>query len=524
MPLVSDPSSRFEAYVGVRYAEPPLGDLRWTNPREPSPWNGSVYDATHYRPCCTQVLGTIQTLSLGPEYNNTDEDCLYLNVFRVLNTSSPDTLYPVMFWIHGGAYRYGSGEEYDSRILAQQGVVVVTINYRLGVMGFLSTDDSLAPGNFGLLDMVQGLRWVRDNIANFGGDPNQVTIFGNSAGGASTSLLLFSDLTEGLIHGVISQSGDALSTWAIYRPPDTNLPRAQELAAKVGCPTAPSSLMLDCLRTVDAELLVNTPVSGSDFNSAWAPRVDGYFIRAVPEELLAAGDFNAVPLFSGTVPDEVSDEFTDIPNIETGFDRTEKEQRMYNWSRRYKERADLIYASVVHEYDWPGNDYAKNRDLFIEMRSDFEYIAPHNAHSGGHSLVVPATHLYSFEHRSVNHPMPSWMGVPHFEECYYIYGTPFWANVSVKCPWGCNNVVWFDREAWTEEDATMSRRMMAAWTNFAKTGSPYNDVIPTWPHFESTSEAYVAINNTWTPGNYYKYQRTNFWNTYKPKLMNSTCY
>ena len=138
-------------------------------------------------------------MSFGAEFNNTSEDCLFLNIFapREDDVITPAPLYPVMVWIHGGSNRYGCAEEYDSRIIPRYDVIVVTVNYRLGILGYLSTDDDVAPGNFGLFDQQLALEWIQTNIASFGGDPDRVTIFGNSAGGANVALHMFSQSSQG---------------------------------------------------------------------------------------------------------------------------------------------------------------------------------------------------------------------------------------------------------------------------------------------------------------------------------------
>ncbi|XP_070545649.1 pyrethroid hydrolase Ces2e-like [Ptychodera flava] len=174
-----------DVYLGIPFAAPPIGDLRFAPPESPTLWS-DVRDAFSFKSSCPT-----------PGSLNGDEDCLYLNIYTPFANNDKDTVLPVMLWIHGGCFVYGTSEEYDGSILAQNDVIIVVANYRLGALGFLSTDDQVAAGNWGLLDNIMALQWIQKNIGNFGGDPNRVTVFGQSSGGVSSSLLLFSPLAAG---------------------------------------------------------------------------------------------------------------------------------------------------------------------------------------------------------------------------------------------------------------------------------------------------------------------------------------
>nr|XP_002730994.1 PREDICTED: carboxylesterase 3B-like [Saccoglossus kowalevskii] len=186
-------------FKGIPYAEPPVGDLRFAPPKPKTPWQGE-YDAADYGASCPQI-----TMEIVPPEKLQDEDCLFLNVF----VPQPRTVKAaVMIWIHGGGFMIGSGSHmYDATALvALNDVIVVTLNYRVGAFGFLSTGDDVLPGNNGLLDQIEALRWVQNNIAAFGGDPDCVTIFGESAGAMSAHLLVLSPLANGLFHRAIMQA------------------------------------------------------------------------------------------------------------------------------------------------------------------------------------------------------------------------------------------------------------------------------------------------------------------------------
>lgn len=234
------------AFNGVPYARPPVGPLRFKDPEPAEPWTG-VRDASKYGGICAQFE------MLGRKLIGSD-DCLYLNVYRPANDAAEKRA--VMVWIHGGAFVNGSGDSaiYGPDYLVRKDVVLVTINYRLGVLGFLNIDHEVATGNQGLKDQTMALKWVQENISSFGGDPDNVTIFGESAGGASVHYLTLSPLSQGLFHKAISQSGVVNNPWAAC----TQEPKkyAYQLAAQLGEPSTDPKTVVEFLRTVDAQKLV----------------------------------------------------------------------------------------------------------------------------------------------------------------------------------------------------------------------------------------------------------------------------
>jgi len=232
------------SFEGIPYAKPPLGDLRFQAPEPAEPWKG-VLEVKKPGPVCVQ-----RNLYFGQKDVVGSEDCLQLNVYAPDNVDAARRL-DVMVWIHGGGWISGSGDIYGPEYLADADVILVTFNYRLGPLGFLSTGDDVVPGNAGLKDMVQALRWVQKNIAAFGGNPDSVTIFGESAGGASVHHLMLSPLAKGLFHKAISQSGVAFTTGGTA-PPAEPRRNARILAKFVGCPATPSSEFRKCLLTKSA--------------------------------------------------------------------------------------------------------------------------------------------------------------------------------------------------------------------------------------------------------------------------------
>src|SRR5690242_4174183 len=274
-------------FLGIPYAAPPVGALRWQPPRPAAPWHGTRA-ATAYAPHCPQPSGAFGR-------GSTTEDCLYLNVFTPAGARGKHL--PVMVWVHGGSLRTGESDDYNPAGLVRDGVVVVTINYRLGALGFLA-DAALASrpggpsGNYGLMDQQAALRWVQRNIRGFGGNPGQVTLFGESAGGLSTLSQLVSPGARGLFQRAIVESGS-------YNPNQQSLATAeaagQAFATKAGCASNTAS----CLRA----LPVSTILANED-PVGYTPDVDGVVLRQSVKTALASGQFNRVPVMIGTNHDE----------------------------------------------------------------------------------------------------------------------------------------------------------------------------------------------------------------------------
>ncbi|VVC41617.1 Carboxylesterase type B, conserved site,Carboxylesterase, type B,Carboxylesterase type B [Cinara cedri] len=252
---VSRSGRNYFAFQGIPYAKPPVGNLRFKPPEPASSWNG-ILNATVEPPACIQKnMFMYQTANVLVG----SEDCLYLNVYTPKLPKIGHKNLPVMVWIPGGGFSSGHGgmRFYGPKYLMDKDVILVTMNYRLGVFGFLSTEDDVLPGNYGLKDQVAVLHWVQENIAKFGGDKKKVTLFGESAGGASVGLHLLSPMSKGLFHKAILQSGSPFCLWAVL-PPGLAERRAKAASTIMGCPSN-SKDMIDCLRLLPAETLVNLP-------------------------------------------------------------------------------------------------------------------------------------------------------------------------------------------------------------------------------------------------------------------------
>ncbi|KAB0794136.1 hypothetical protein PPYR_13756 [Photinus pyralis] len=300
-PLQTVLGKKIYSFRGIRYAKAPINELRFQPPEQVKGWAG-VYNATKDGAACPQ-----------PELSNTNEDCLFLNVYTTQlphKGSNPNR--PVLVFFHpGGYYSWGGySEAFGPDYLLDQDIVLVTLNYRLASLGFMSTGDKFAPGNNGLKDQVVALRWVKQNIASFGGNPNLVTIFGYSAGGATTSLMLVSPMAKGLFHRAIIMSGSGFGNWPV-RPHQFEL--AQKQARLVNCPDTDSESIFKCLKTKSAEEIGNSLYEFAEFAYgpilSWLPVIEPdcgqeRFLTDDPVKLLLRGEFERVPVITTVTAEE----------------------------------------------------------------------------------------------------------------------------------------------------------------------------------------------------------------------------
>jgi len=296
-----DGATPFSQFLGVPYALPPLGPLRWSPPSPVLPWEG-VKDASKHQELCLQRPYDQPSVLEG------SEDCLYLNVFtRSLEPASP---LPVVVWLHGGSFIFGGARNMGGDFIMEEEVVLVVPQYRLGAFGYLSTEDSTAPGNYGLLDQLEVLKWVQKHIGQFGGDPNLVTLGGVSAGAASTNYLMLSPKSDGLFHRAVAIGGSALAWWAdVPHPRDT----AFFLGEKLGCSSKNSSDLLACLKQADATTLMKaqdllyswqTDQIEREPVSIWSPRQDleagaGAVMPIPAHTAMEVGQIQPVPFLVG---------------------------------------------------------------------------------------------------------------------------------------------------------------------------------------------------------------------------------
>jgi para-nitrobenzyl esterase len=434
-------------FEGIPYAAPPVGKLRWKPPQPVRPWNG-VREATKFGARCMQgnVYGDMDFRDSGPS-----EDCLYLNVWTPAKDANANL--PVMVWIYGGGFAAGSTSEprQDGEMLAKKGVVVVSMNYRLGVFGFFAypglTAESVhhASGNYGLLDQVAALEWVRKNIAAFGGDPHEVTIFGESAGSFSVSALMASPLSKGLFARAMGESGAFLGKGHGTKPLAATAADDERFAASLGAKS------LAALRAMPASALLAAAMKGNP--TRFWPDVDGYFFPEDPHAIYAAGKQAHVPLLAGWNRDE--------GNYRSIFKNEDPTVQDYAaWAHRsFGDDAGkflkLYPAATGEQAKRSASDLAG--DQFIAFGT-WKWIQLQR--TTGDSTV----YRYEFDDAPPQPPGEPSHGAYHSSEIEFV----FQALPSKKLPW-------------RPEDEKLSELMSTYWTNFAKTGDPNGPGLPHWP-------------------------------------------
>ena len=439
-------------FKAIPYAAPPVGDLRWRAPQSPADWTG-VRDATSYGPACMQPNQPATAVS---------EDCLTLNVWTP--AARPEKPQPVMVWIHGGGFDFGSGSRYNGTAFVRDGVVLVTINYRLGRLGFFAhpalagkgPDGNLA--NFGLMDQIAALKWVRANIGAFGGDPKNITVFGESAGAASVNYLLASPMARGLFDKAISESGFARSAGSTLEE------------ARRGAENYAKSLKIDgdgpaaaaALRALPADVLVKSPpdIVGSD---RIGPIIDGVVANETVAQAFAKGDQARVPAIFGGNSFEASLTPGVLKNPDTVLSRIGAERdgavALFGGGDPAKAAANIVTLSLVIEPDR------------FQAREDAKW-------------GVPAwTYYFSYLPKAVRDQVP---GAGHGWEIAYAFDRLTKVDIHVPPSQQFAGISLIP--AATPEDEAIASAMHGYWVSFAKTGEPGSGGGPSWPAVKPGSD------------------------------------
>ncbi|XP_053613793.1 carboxylic ester hydrolase [Plodia interpunctella] len=508
----------YYSFRGIRYAQPPRGSLRFRAPVPLEPWTG-VRDALEEGAVCPHRFMLFDT------YKG-DEDCLFLNVYT---PALPDKLtsynpkLAVMVWIHGGAFAVGSGNSflYGPDHLVGAGVVLVTLNYRLGALGFLSLETEEVPGNMGLKDQVMALKWVRDNIESFGGDPSRVTIFGESAGAASVHLHMLSNASQGLFHGAIAQSGLALSPWALAQSPRE---RAFELGRELGIDTNNTAELMGYLRATPSELLVKAgarltgaPGKNSDLQSTVAlpflptlePEGPDAFLTRAPRDSLPGAD---VPLLTGYNAQEgiilfrrLQRDLKLLSELDKEFKRVVPPALLSHNETVTQKIAEAIRAFYFQHRPVD----TRNIDSLIDLFTDVMFLRPilETVRLQAKTNRTSHTYVYRFDFDGALGLFKRMLGITHPGACHgdemgYLF---YFSRLNYRL----------------DDDSTelaVSQRMVQLWTNFAKTGNPtppvdYESIVDfKWlPVNDTTSIDYLNINGNFTLLKDPEPKRVKFW-------------
>ena len=443
-------------FLGIPYAAPPVGDLRWKPPVPAAKWTG-VRKATEFGSHCMQgkVYGDMNFRDPGGS-----EDCLTLNVWKPAKPASAKL--PVMVWIYGGGFAAGSTSEarQDGTNLAQQGVIVVSMNYRLGVFGFFVHPELAkesghnAAGNYGLMDQTAALHWVHDNIAAFGGDPANVTIFGESAGSFSVSAQMASPLAKGLFQKAIGESGAAFFSGGLsFEPRSAREEKdVKAVSAKLGVST------LADLRAVPAQKLLEafSPPQSPGFD--FGPDVDGYFLPEPVPAIFAAGKQNDVPLLAGWNHDE--DIFEVVFNPQKPSAESMKAEAQKDFGDKAPEFLKLYPSETPEQALRSAIDFAGDRFIAFSTWAWLEA-----ASKTGKQPV----YRFRFDLGPPSDPKGPQMGAYHSAEIEYVFG-----QLDSKAG-----------VAWTPETRALSAQMQKYWANFARSGDPNGPGLPKWPVYSA---------------------------------------
>ena len=443
-------------YKGIPFAAPPVGDLRWKAPQPPAKWDG-VRMADKFAP------GAIQ--GINPP-SGKSEDCLYLNVWTPAKSAKEKV--PVLVWIYGGGFSVGytSDPMYNGAKLAKKGVVLVSIAYRVGQLGFLADPElskespNHVSGNYGLLDMIAGLKWIKQNIAAFGGDPDKVTIFGESAGGIAVSMLCASPLAKGLFQGAISESGGSFGPPRLTTYPGENLKTLHD-AENDGVAYVKSAGVTSIaeLRKIDADKL-----PGRGLGMSW-PIIDGYVIPDDQHNLYEAGKYNDVPILVGYN----SDEGASFSRDKTPADYISGVQKRYG-----KFADDLIKAYPASENAVPKTARDLSRDAAFGWQT-WSWATLQS--KTGKSKVF---YYYFDQHPDYPKSSPRYgYGSPHGQEVAYVFRHLDSSNSQT-----------------TKSDIEISEAMSTYWTNFAKYGHPNSKGVPVWPAFTGSNPQVMYFSTT----------------------------
>ncbi len=454
-------------FRGIPYAAPPVGSLRLRDPQPVAPWQG-VLEAAEFGPACPQ--STVSVVDWLSQTDDTDEDCLTLNVWA----HDDGTAKPVMVWLHGGAFFYGAGSQdlYDATAMALEDVVVVSVNYRLGALGFLAHPDLGAqvgndnPGNYGLKDQVAALQWVQEHIAAFGGDPDNVTVFGESAGAISTCILATLPATDGLMHKAIGQSivgchalPTATTAGAIGGVPP--IEQARDAVAELGCEGAAD--LLACLQDAPVDDFVGL-VNATDLLTGGAsasfpmPYIDGSFVPEAPQDVYARGEAD-IPMIVGTNQDE-STMFLALSAPLTWFDVDEAVTDVLG-TDAYTD--DVLELYTLWDYPFP-------QDAYLTFATDALFSCPNLALADAQSSGAPV-YLYEFQEHSLTTLA---LGSHHALELPYVFGT--YSSLGILFP--------------TASDLALGDAMRGAWADFA------HDSDPGWPAWQAGGE-WMRFDDRW---------------------------
>jgi len=470
-------NKKVSAWYGIPYAQPPVGNMRFRHPREVDQWDG-IKNTLDQPNSCVQMTDTFFPDFAGSAAWNTNtkqsEDCLYLNV--VIPKPHPKNA-AVIIWIYGGGFWSGTTtlDLYDLRtMVAEENIIMVGIQYRVASLAFLFFDTEDVPGNAGMYDQVMAIKWVKDNIAQFGGNPDNITLMGESAGAASVSLHLLSPLSRNLFSQAIMQSASALAPWGVISKKEA-MHRGMKLAENMKCPHDGRDVRasIDCLRKADPHELVLKEWNGITFGftgaiGVFVPVVDGTFLDETPGTAMKLENFKKTNILLGSNKDEgnyfVLYVFADMFPKQDDVLIT-RENMLTAIKDAYPLANKLQRKAIEFEYtNWiDPDDPEANRVAVDRFTGDWQFTCPVVDFAHRYAETGNNVYMYHFAQQSTVSAWPRWSGAMHADEIAFLFGQPL--NVSY---------------GYTEAEINLSKQMMAYWSNFAKTGNPSLTAEHTW--------------------------------------------
>ncbi|CAG9859233.1 unnamed protein product, partial [Phyllotreta striolata] len=456
---------KISGFTGIPFAKPPVGDLRFQAPVPNDPWT-EERNAVETPPECTQRNFLMPALMAG------EEDCLYLNVYTPKLSNFETELLPVMFWIHGGGFIYGNGNEYNPHVLLDKDIVLVTSNYRLGPLGFLATGDDVVPGNNGLKDQNLALQWVKKNIRKFGGDPDRITLFGESAGAVSVNYHMLSPLSKGLFSKAILQSGTSLCCWALSEK--ETVENTHKLAKSLNCSIESSADMVECLRKIDAAKIIELDdifkVWGEEPMMPFKPVIEpkslkNSFLSDHPMNIISSGKSMDVPIIIGITSeeggfkapgfkkdnllDEFDAKFDKILPVSLFYDRMENHQKITEKIKKFYFTGKSIKDSIKDIINlYTDSFFFKCSDDIARLHAKY-YKQPVYFYLLGYKGNLSISILYGGG--------DEYYGTVHGDDLLYLF------------PMG---EALFPDTPPTDRDRRISEIFATLWTNFAYTGNP----------------------------------------------------
>ncbi|XP_062605522.1 acetylcholinesterase-like [Saccostrea cucullata] len=524
-----------DSFYGIPFAKPPVGKYRFKHPQPPDPWT-EIKKTVDLPPACMQIFDNTFPNFTGAEMWNPNtlvqEDCLYLNVWVPKTTESRNK--SVMVWIYGGSFSYGSIslDVYNGKYLAvENDVIVVSMQYRIGSLGFFVGSSPEAPGNCGLFDQLLALDWVQRNIHYFGGSPNDVTLFGESSGAASIGLHLLSPLSRSKFQRAILQSAGPTAPWATITRQKA-MERGKTLAKALNCERDSEMEMLECMKKVNESQFPQNDfiLDANILQFPFVPIIDGVFLIEDPETSFKNGNFKRCPILTGANTNEgsyflaysyggvVFNKSHSSP-IDMDQYKVQMKKQFRHFPQHPTEINKFVLDAIRFQYT-PWNNPLDNyllRDGVEAAVGDFNFACATVDLAGEYAAAGLNVYYYLYDHRSSVNPWGEWMGVMHGDEIMFIFGQPL------------DN----DFEYETKEKR-LSKKMMKYWTNFAKTGNPNKEPseeksLDDWPIHTYKDREYIVLDTKFhehnkkpTIKNAFKVKDCAFWREYVPMLMHTT--